>query len=198
MPRWLCLALPKSSPLPGGAFSLHWLINAGAELKPGQVIARLNDDDATEVRVPDGIGGRCRNRLVREGARVAPGHPLLTFIPENRGEPEGGPRSHTAAPDVTRRSASGEGLAEECSPFAPSDRRSVIIAEVADMRRIRPVAIVGLIFLLGVATTVVTALVYLLLGGLAPLLIGALALSIVALSLVYGEQHLGARGGSLG
>ena len=66
------------------------------------------------------------------------------------------------------------------------------------MRRVRPVAIVGLIFLLGVATTVVTTLVYLLLGGLAPLLIGALALSIVALSLVYGEQHLGERGGSLG
>jgi hypothetical protein len=58
------------------------------------------------------------------------------------------------------------------------------------MKRIRPIAIVGLIFLLGVSTTVVTTLVYLALGGLAPLLVGALALSVVALSLVYGEQHL--------
>ena len=58
------------------------------------------------------------------------------------------------------------------------------------MKRIRPLAVVGLIFVLGVSTTVVTTLVFLVLGGLAPLLIGALALSIVALALVYGEQHL--------
>lgn len=58
------------------------------------------------------------------------------------------------------------------------------------MKCIRPIAIVGLIFLLGVSTTVVTTLVYLVLGGLVPLLIGALALSVVALSLFYGEQHL--------
>jgi hypothetical protein len=189
MPKSRCLTLPRSNPSSGAGLSLHWLIDAGAELKPGQVIARVIGDRPIDVRVPDGVGGKCRTRLVDEGARVAPGHPLLTFVPENQGEPDGDPRGRTASTDEARRSRSDTGLAEGASPFAPSDHRSVV-AEVTDMKRIRPIAIVGLIFLLGVSTTLVTTLVYLALGGLAPLLIGALALSVVALSLVYGEQHL--------
>lgn len=189
MRRSLCLTLPRSSSSSSAAPSLHWLIGAGAGLKPGQVIARLIGDPPIDVRVPDGVGGKCRTRLVDEGARVAPGHPLLTFVLENQGELDGDPRGHSASTDEVRRSRSGTGLAEDASPFAPSAPRSVV-AEVTDMKRIRPLAVVGLIFLLGVSTTVFTTLVYLVLGGLAPLLIGALALSVVALSLVYGEQHL--------
>ena len=163
------------------------------------MIARLMiGDSLVDVRVPDGVDGKCRARLVDEGARVAPGHALLTFVPENQGQPDGDPRTRTASAGEARRSGSGTGLAEGASPpFAPSDHRYVV-AEVTDMKHIRPLAVVGLIFLLGVATTVVTTLVYAVSGGLMPLLIGALALSIVALSLVYGEQHLSKSDGSLG
>jgi hypothetical protein len=153
-------------------------MDAGDELEPGRLIARLLGEREIDVRVPEGVCGRLKCRLVDEGARVAPGNPLLTFLPDNEGQ---------SSRDPARRS---HHLAEEASAFGPPNPRSVVVAEVTDMKRIRPLAMVGLIFLLGVSTTVVTTIVYLVLGGLTPLLIGALALSIVALSLVYAEQHL--------
>ena len=63
------------------------------------------------------------------------------------------------------------------------------------MKRLHPIALVGLIFLLGCSTTVVTTLFWLIFGGLAPLLVGAVALSVVALALIYGEQHIKVRNG---
>ena len=139
-----------------------------------------------DVLVPNGMRGTLRSRLIDEGARVAPGSPLLTFFPQNK---FGTPGGCAGADDRTSE------LAEEARSFALPDRPPVIVAEVTDMKRLRPIALVGLIFLLGMATTVVTTLVYLVLGGLTPLLIGALALSIVALALLYGEQHLESRDG---
>ena len=179
MARSLCLALPPSTPSQPRAPNLHWLIDIGDELEPGRLIARLLGQHEVDVHVPDGVRGKLKSRLVDEGGRVAPGHPLLTFVPQNQDGP-------------------AHGLAEEVSAFVPPNARSVVVAEVTDMKQIRPLAIVGLIFLLGVSTTVVTTIVYLVLGGLVPLLVGALALSIVALSLVYGEQHHGKADGISG
>lgn len=49
MPKSLCLALPKSSAASDAALSLHWLVVAGGELKPGQVIARVISDRPIDV-----------------------------------------------------------------------------------------------------------------------------------------------------
>jgi hypothetical protein len=179
MARPLCLALPSSPLSQSSARSLHWLIDAGDEIEPGRVIACLLGEHEVDVLVPDGVCGKLKSRLIDEGAWVVPGDPLLTFVPDKGGQSGRGPLHPLGH------------LAEEASTFVPPHSRSVVIVEVTDMNRIRPLAIVGLILLLGVSTAVVTTIVYLVSGGLAPLLIGALALSIVALALVYGEQHLG-------
>jgi hypothetical protein len=178
----LCLVLPQRGPHQSGRSRLHWLANVGDAIAPERPIARLLGPSIVDVRSPDGIAGTLGSRLIEEGARIAPGDALLTFVPQN-----GYGTSH--ARDCTT------GLAEEARAFAPRDGRLVVVAEVTDMNRIRPIAIVGLVFLLGMASTVITTIAYLVLGGIAPLLLGALALSIVALALIYGEQHLESRDG---
>ena len=178
----LCLVLPQRGPHQSGRSRLHWIADVGDAIAPERPIARLLGPSIVEVRSPDGSAGTLGSRLIEEGARVAPGDPLLTFVPQNEHGTFGAPSRTT-------------GLAEEAQAFAPQHGRSVVVAEVTDMKRLRPIALVGLIFLLGMAGAVITTIVYLVLGGIAPLLLGALALSIVALALVYGEQHLESRDG---
>jgi len=174
MPRSLCLALPGRRSWGGSPASLHWLVHAGDRLDSGRPVARLAG--AIDVRAPDGVHGTLRTLLVDDGARVAAGNPLLTYLPDNHGERHADP---------------GPELAEEAPPFARSSGPSQIIdAEVTDMKRVRSIAAVGLISLVGLATTVATTLVYFLFGGLTPLLVGALALSVAAVSLLYGERQL--------
>lgn len=181
MSALLCLVLPGFDLYQGTRPRLHWLADVGDALDPDRPIACLQGDGVIDVLVPHGIRGTLKSRLLEEGARVAPGNPLLTFLPQNKvgtlGDRAG------AAKGVAE-------LAEEASPYASSDPRSVVVAEVTDMKRLHPIAVVGLIFLVGMAVTVIATLVYLIIGGMAPLLVGALALSIVALALIYGEQHL--------
>ena len=178
----LCLVLPRRGPHQSGRPRLHWLADVGDAIAPERPIARLLGPSIVDVRSPAGVAGTLGSRLVGEGAQVAPGNPLLTFVPQNEHRTFGA-RDRTA------------GLAEEARTFGPRHGRSVVVAEVTDMKRLRPIALVGLIFLLGMASTVITTIAYLVLGGIAPLLLGALALSIVALALVYGEQHLESRDG---
>jgi pyruvate/2-oxoglutarate dehydrogenase complex dihydrolipoamide acyltransferase (E2) component len=59
------------------------LVSEGDALEPGQPIVCLLDDDLTDVRVPDGVRGQVKSRLVAEGAQIALGNPLLTFVPQN-------------------------------------------------------------------------------------------------------------------
>lgn len=151
----------------------------------------LVGDDSIEVRVPETANGTLKTQLVDEGARVTAGHPLLTFVPDKIEEQAQFSGGQTGADNLARHPPDPGGeLAEGVSTFVRSSPRESIVAEVMDMKRMRPIALVGLTFLLGLATTTVTTLLYLLSGGLAPLLLGALALSVVAVALLYGERQL--------
>lgn len=177
----LCLVLPLNGLDQGFPARLQWLVDVGETLDPERPIARLFGPRVVDVRPPEGISGTLGSRLIEDGMNIGPGEPWLTFIPQNE---VGTRRRPPGAEGRTK------GLAEDTRTFASHDDRWVVVAEVTDMKRLRPIALVGLIFLLGMATNVIATVLHLFLGGFGPLLVGVLALSAVALALIYGEQHL--------